>query len=88
MLSDCIVCYLLSIIYTIKYVIFTNACNLLHTFLLNYLLCHHSYFEGVKFIVVTDTKQMGQDNLLKKLYELYSDYALKNPFYSIDMPIR
>lgn len=29
-----------------------------------------------------------QDSILMKLYELYSDYALKNPFYTIDMPIR
>ena len=26
--------------------------------------------------------------LLKKLYEIYCDFALKNPFYSLDMPIR
>ncbi len=23
-----------------------------------------------------------------KVYELYADYALKNPFYSLEMPIR
>jgi len=39
-------------------------------------------------MVVTDPKHNYVDNLLKKLYELYSDYALKNPYYSIDMPIR
>ena len=43
---------------------------------------------GLKFIVLTDPKQLGMDNLLKKIYELYSDFALKNPFYSLDMPIR
>lgn len=26
--------------------------------------------------------------LLRKLHELYADYALKNPFYSLEMPIR
>jgi trafficking protein particle complex subunit 4 len=30
----------------------------------------------------------NSETLLRKLYELYADYALKNPFYSIDMPIR
>ncbi len=25
---------------------------------------------------------------LRKVYEFYSDYVLKNPFYEIDMPIR
>ncbi|CAE1225188.1 TRAPPC4 [Acanthosepion pharaonis] len=43
---------------------------------------------GIKFIALTDPRQVGVDQLLKKLYEVYSDYALKNPFYSLDMPIR
>ena len=43
---------------------------------------------GVKFLVVCDPKQAGIDQLLEKIYELYSDYALKNPFYSLEMPIR
>ncbi|KAK6743739.1 hypothetical protein RB195_010811 [Necator americanus] len=44
---------------------------------------------GVKFVVVT-TPSTGipVESLLNKLYELYADYALKNPFYAIDMPIR
>lgn len=43
---------------------------------------------GVKFMVVCDPKQMGVDQLLEKIYELYADFALKNPFYSLEMPIR
>lgn len=44
---------------------------------------------GVKFIVVgSPSMTTGIDNFLRRLYELYADYALKNPFYSIDMPIR
>lgn len=43
---------------------------------------------GVKFIAITDTKQQKVEDLLAKIYELYSDYVLKNPFYSVDMPIR
>jgi len=43
---------------------------------------------GVKFLVVCDPKQVGIEQLLEKIYELYSDYALKNPFYSLEMPIR
>jgi len=43
---------------------------------------------GVKFIVVTDRNQQGVDQLLDKIYELYADFALKNPFYSLEMPIR
>ena len=26
--------------------------------------------------------------VLRKIYELYSDYVLKNPFYALEMPIR
>lgn len=38
--------------------------------------------------MVSDPKQAGVDQLLDKIYELYADYALKNPFYSLEMPIR
>lgn len=43
---------------------------------------------GVKFMVISEPLQAGMESLLKKMYELYSDYALKNPFYSLEMPIR
>lgn len=43
---------------------------------------------GVKFMVISEPSQSGMDVLLKKIYELYSDYVLKNPFYSLEMPIR
>lgn len=39
-------------------------------------------------MVVAENQQHGMEILLKKIYELYSDYVLKNPFYSIEMPIR
>lgn len=50
------------------------------------LYCFQSV-TGIKFLALTDTKQVNVDALLKRSYELYSDYALKNPFYSIDQPI-
>lgn len=43
---------------------------------------------GIKFVVITDPRLGGQEALLRRLYEVYADFALKNPFYSIDMPIR
>lgn len=43
---------------------------------------------GIKFVVITDIRRTNEDSLVKKLYEIYSDFALKNPFYSLDMPIR
>nr|XP_002126416.1 trafficking protein particle complex subunit 4-like [Ciona intestinalis] len=51
------------------------------------LHCHQTV-TGVKFIVISDPKQVGVDSLLARLYTIYSDYALKNPFYSLEMPIR
>ena len=39
-------------------------------------------------MVVADRAQAGVDQLLDKIYELYADFALKNPFYSLEMPIR
>ncbi|XP_066984851.1 trafficking protein particle complex subunit 4 [Macrobrachium rosenbergii] len=43
---------------------------------------------GVKFMLISDHKQGSVDALLHRVYELYTDYALKNPFYSLEMPIR
>lgn len=43
---------------------------------------------GVKFMVVAEPIQTGVETLLKKIYELYSDFALKNPFYSLEQPLR
>lgn len=39
-------------------------------------------------MIVTDPKQQNVELLLRRIYELYADYALKNPFYSLEMPIR
>ena len=39
-------------------------------------------------MVVADRAQAGVDQLLDKIYELYADFALKIPFYSLEMPIR
>ncbi|KAE8592421.1 hypothetical protein XENTR_v10018754 [Xenopus tropicalis] len=46
------------------------------------------FLRSIKFMVLSDPRQAGIDTLLRKIYELYSDYALKNPFYSLEMPIR
>lgn len=44
---------------------------------------------GVKFVVISDIREsFNKEWLMKKIYELYTDYALKNPFYKLDMPIR
>lgn len=43
---------------------------------------------GTKFLVFTDTTQTNVDVTIRRIYDLYSDYVMKNPFYSLEMPIR
>ncbi|EFX72438.1 hypothetical protein DAPPUDRAFT_231438 [Daphnia pulex] len=43
---------------------------------------------GIQFLIVTEPNQMNVEHLLRRVYELYADFALKNPFYSLEMPIR
>ncbi|KAA0193504.1 hypothetical protein HAZT_HAZT004871 [Hyalella azteca] len=43
---------------------------------------------SIKFMVVADHQQGPLNALLHRIYEIYADYALKNPFYSLEMPIR
>ena len=51
------------------------------------LHCLHT-LTGLKFLVMADPRQSGVDALLRKIYEVYADYTMKNPFYSLEMPIR
>jgi len=51
------------------------------------LYCYQT-LTGVKFMLVAEPSQPGMEILSKRVYELYADYALKNPFYSLEMPIR
>jgi trafficking protein particle complex subunit 4 len=43
---------------------------------------------GTKFLIFTEPQQPNVDVLLKRIYELYSDFVMKNPFYTVEMPIR
>jgi hypothetical protein len=43
---------------------------------------------GTKFFVVCEPGTQHMEGLLKVIYELYTDYVLKNPFYEMEMPIR
>lgn len=44
---------------------------------------------GIKFLLFTDTLQTGvTEGTLRKVYELYADYVMKNPFYQLEMPVR
>ena len=38
--------------------------------------------------MITEPRQPNVDTVLKRIYELYGDYVMKNPFYQLEMPIR
>ncbi|QIW98220.1 hypothetical protein AMS68_003738 [Peltaster fructicola] len=43
---------------------------------------------GVKFLLFTSPEQPNADTVVRRCYEIYSDQVMKNPFYSMEMPIR
>jgi trafficking protein particle complex subunit 4 len=43
---------------------------------------------GTKFLLFAEPHQPNIDTTMRKIYELYSDYVMKNPFYTVEMPIR
>lgn len=53
-----------------------------------FLMTCHQTPTGTKFLLFTEPAQSNTDVILKKCYELYADYVMKNPFYSLEMPIR
>lgn len=56
---------------------------------------------GLKFVLITSPNGISSgaggdlnkntelaESVLRRTYSIYSDYVMKNPFYSLDMPIR
>lgn len=45
---------------------------------------------GLKFIIFTDSAAgaASHEFTCLKFYEIYADFAMKNPFYTAEMPIR
>mmetsp|Transcript_19310 Transcript_19310/g.23187 ORF Transcript_19310/g.23187 Transcript_19310/m.23187 type:complete len:156 (-) Transcript_19310:279-746(-) len=43
---------------------------------------------GVKFVITADPGTADIDYVLREIYVLYTDCALKDPFYELEMPIR
>ncbi|KAI9037462.1 Sybindin-domain-containing protein [Aspergillus affinis] len=43
---------------------------------------------GTKFLLFTDPMMGNIDSVMVKIYELYADYVMKNPFYQLEMPVR
>jgi trafficking protein particle complex subunit 4 len=44
--------------------------------------------KGTKSLLITEPRQANVDAVLRRIYEFYSDYVMKNPFYQLEMPIR
>lgn len=43
---------------------------------------------GIKFLLICDRGQFAPDAVMNRVYQIFSDYVMKNPFYQLDMPIR
>ncbi|KAA8909012.1 Sybindin-like protein [Sphaerosporella brunnea] len=43
---------------------------------------------GTKLLIFAEPHQPNIDVICRRVYELYADYVMKNPFYQIEMPIR
>lgn len=69
------------------------------TFKLNILLTHTGtiaaynpylshIFPGTKFILLTSLVEPTVDSMLQKVYEIYAEAVMKNPFHTPEMPVR
>ncbi|KAI1079448.1 Sybindin-like protein [Whalleya microplaca] len=54
----------------------------------NFRLQCFNTMTGTKFLLFTDTMQANVDVTMHRVYDLYADYVMKNPFYQLEMPIR
>ncbi|EMC93152.1 hypothetical protein BAUCODRAFT_229223 [Baudoinia panamericana UAMH 10762] len=43
---------------------------------------------GVKLLLFTSPEQPNTDIVVRRCYEIYGDFVVKNPFYAMEMPIR
>lgn len=43
---------------------------------------------GTKFVLLTSLAETVADTVLQKIYDIYADAVMKNPFHTPEMPIR
>lgn len=43
---------------------------------------------GTKFVLLTSLVEPTVDAMLQKVYEIYAEAVMKNPFHTPEMPIR
>ena len=53
-----------------------------------FLLSCYETPTGTKFLLFSEPAQQNSETILRKCYELYADFVMKNPFYNLEMPIR
>ncbi|CEG65335.1 hypothetical protein CU097_013551 [Rhizopus azygosporus] len=54
----------------------------------NFKLYCHQTLTGTKFLLITAPQLNNVDSYMKRIYDLYSDFVMKNPFHTPEMPIR
>ncbi|KAK6330330.1 hypothetical protein TWF730_004823 [Orbilia blumenaviensis] len=54
----------------------------------NFVMRCFQTLTGTKFLIFAEPRQQNLDVVVRRVYELYADYVMKNPFYQIEMPIR
>lgn len=80
-----------------------NTSGLRHMSTDQFTMFLYQTMTGLKFVAIKNNQVVGSpsanttdvlgsihlaDNLLRKIYCLYSDYVMKDPFYSLEMPIK
>jgi len=45
-------------------------------------------YSGTKFVLLTSLVEPTADVMLQKVYEIYAEAVMKNPFHTPEMPIR
>ena len=63
--------------------VWRNICSVV-THLCNFTLTLNFHFG----MGLTDKRQSRMEEFFQKMYELYSDFVLKSPFYAMDMPVK
>ncbi|KAI5453763.1 hypothetical protein NCC49_005576 [Naganishia albida] len=47
----------------------------------------HMTLTGIKFVLISSVDMANAESILQKIYEAYADAVMKNPFYTLEMPI-
>ena len=43
---------------------------------------------GTKFLLFSEPGQRDVEGVVRRVYEIWCDWVLKNPFYQLEMPVR